>query len=114
MATHSVARPGVLFRTPAGMAVGELSSDGWLTKRVRRQHHLRMAGGAWAVEQQHIQQLRTINGEGIRLYVDDGRTLEATLPGFDAHGFCPPSLEPEQVVLADRYWLEVTAVCGGA
>ena len=93
---------GHLFRRDGnGKVVGKLE-DGWLVKRKLDPAKHRMRNGmAWCTDKAHIDWLRYNNGKGVRLYLTDGRVLEATVSDFTKWAF-PIHHEGDQLALPEN------------
>lgn len=98
--------------TPMGRRIiGEITwANGKLVlvKKVRREAHFHRFLQAWGLQASAIPQLREMGVAAVRLVVDDGSVLEASLGQIDRFGFkreFPP--HGEQVFLPERYWVPV-------
>lgn len=95
--------------TPLGRRIiGEIKLvDGrlMLVKRVSRQSHYHRTFAAWGLQASAVPRLREMGVWGVRLEVDDGSILEASLDQIERFGFkreFPP--HGEQVFLAEVRW----------
>ena len=94
------------FRNSRGAVVGRLSNDGYLEKHLNSdRHHLHSYRG-WATDTNHLEQLKELGANGVRLVLTDGRVLKSTLQEWELHGYRPPGLDGDQTVLSDQYWSE--------
>jgi hypothetical protein len=66
-------------------------------------HQLQKPCG-WAAEQAHLEQLRELGGDGVRLHTVDGETFSASLAAFDKHGIELDRGHGVQVVLPLKFW----------
>lgn len=102
----TIARGGLLYNPMNPTQVVGRIQNGVLRKRVNaRNGHQLKEPLAWALADEHLEQLRAVGGNLIVLTDEDGREWSATLEDFDAHGFgfqrggCEP-----QHGLALSYW----------
>lgn len=90
-----------------GRIVGQFvrDNDGLvaLEKHVRLRYRLRKPEG-WAIDAHHLAELAALGGGSIRLSVDDGAELTASLEDFDDFGVSIDHGFGEQVVLPLDYW----------
>ena len=66
-------------------------------------HRLRMFGGAWATDTSHLGLLHGRGAAGVRLVLQDGTELEASVATFLRYGEAIDFDDP-QVALPERLW----------
>ena len=102
-----MARGSVPVYNPAGQTVGTITYEANGTVALVKagldthRHQLRQPPG-WAVDADHIEQLRALGGTAIRLVCTDGSTWTASLAAFDRHGIALDRNHGRQVALALR------------
>jgi hypothetical protein len=104
-ATTAAASTG--FLNPQGRVVGSLVHDDtglWLEKKVCTTKHQYKRRPAWAVDTQHLIQLRAIGARGVRLVDERGRIWTATLGDFARWGFRLDHGHGEQRALPLERW----------
>lgn len=108
VARYSVAGEAVPVHSTGGAIVGELitRSDGtWLEKyNLDPKRHQLHKPPAWATDEAHLAFLREHGARGLRLHTIDGKTWQASLADFEAHGIPLQRGHGCQVALALRYW----------
>lgn len=94
----------VKFYNNLERVVGSLDGR-WLVKKVDSRKHQLRRPLAWAVDEQHLVQLRELGAEGVHLIDEQDRVWAATLDMFDAYGFRLDRGHGVQVALPLSRWL---------